>query len=114
MTNRIECHNRAGDVVAVALVDDADYDRLSRYRWSLSGRARPRRAERLPGGRQRAIFLSRSVVGVPPGDPRQVWHVNGDSLDCRRSNLTVVDPALLRRRPSLLTHARATTQEEAR
>lgn len=47
----------------------------------------------LVGGRRRTIYLHREVMGLRPGDGKEVDHENRNPLDCRRSNLTVTDRA---------------------
>ena len=72
----------------VAVVDDADYEWLSRYRWMASmARAGYWRAVRWVGTRakHRAVFMHREIIGAQPG--QLVDHRNGDGLDNRRANL---------------------------
>jgi hypothetical protein len=67
-----------------ALVDDDDWIRLSRFSWNIH-----------PGGyasrvlyqdkRAHTILLHREVMNAPPGT--QVDHIDGNKLDCRKSNL---------------------------
>jgi hypothetical protein len=73
---------------AVALVDDADYDRLARFGWRLVPSGYVVRRERHRGGR-RVFYLHREVVGATHGDLLRVEHINGDKLDNRRANLRV-------------------------
>jgi hypothetical protein len=75
-----------GEVVAHALVDAADFLRLSRYRWCLGEHGFPVRRFG-PAERRRHHGLSRAVVEAPRGVV--VRHRNGDRLDCRRANLIV-------------------------
>jgi hypothetical protein len=75
----------------VALVDDDDYEWLSRWKWyAQRGRntfyaARNRRLSDCPG--PAIIFMHREIAG---SDGPQVDHVSGDGLDNRRSNLRPV------------------------
>lgn len=72
----------------VAIVDDADYETLSPFNWSLSHKGYARRS--IGGRGQRCeIYMARFVVGLEPGDERQVDHINGRRLDNRRSNLRI-------------------------
>ncbi len=72
----------------VALVDDADFEKLSKHRWCA---ARDKntfyavRSQWLGNGKQRRIWMHRVILRVPEG--KFTDHVNGDGLDNRRSNL---------------------------
>lgn len=77
-----------------ALVDPEDYARLSGYRWSVCRKDHrylyPRRTVRLGVGRKapcRGVFMHREIAGASAG--QIVDHRNGDTLDCRRSNLRI-------------------------
>lgn len=84
---------------AYALVDDADFEWLSQWRWSLNGRGYVSRTEylRLSNGkeRKRAILMHRVILGLERGDPRQGEHENRNRLDCRRSNLRIAERGML-------------------
>lgn len=76
----------------VALVDRADYDALARHKWNTVGPRDPRRqyvgrnaSRRAPP--PRGIYMHRVVSGAGPGDV--VDHLNGNTMDNRRSNLRV-------------------------
>ena len=78
-----------------AMVDDEDFDRLASFRWHAAGRA-PNNvygARRLPIERGAGIgYLHREVLQI--GDnPSFVDHINGNRLDCRKSNLRMCSPA---------------------
>lgn len=73
-----------------ALVDPADFDRLSQFRWNYSnGYAMNPRF--IWQGRKWSIAMHRYIMDLLPGDPREVDHINRDRLDNRRANLRVVD-----------------------
>lgn len=63
----------------VAIVDRADYDRLARYSWCISGRYA---SSRISG---QLIYMHRLLLNAPKG--MSVDHINGDCFDNRRSNL---------------------------
>ena len=75
----------------VALIDDADYESVTRFSWhALHDASGDWRAIR---GSRPQIQMSRFLFGLLVGDPRRVDHVNGDTLDYRRQNLRVCSQA---------------------
>ncbi len=79
--------------VQVAIVDDADYAWLSKYRW-YAGFDKPtqndyaKRHLAVGVNKYKKIKMHRDILGVT--DPKiQVDHKNGDTLDNRRENLRV-------------------------
>ncbi len=71
------------------LVDEEDYPVYSQFNWSASVLPRTVYAylRRNHEGKSRILFLHRVITGAPHG--MQVDHINGNGLDCRRSNLRV-------------------------
>ena len=67
-----------------AMIDDAD-ERLAGYTWRMTNNGYAIRAEKRKG-KTRRYLLHREVLGLDRGDPN-VDHINGEKLDCRRSNL---------------------------
>lgn len=69
----------------VAIVDDEDFENVSRYKWHTmrvlglfyAGRS---------GGGYRKVLLHRFILGLSSGDDH-VDHKDGDGLNCMRSNL---------------------------
>jgi len=94
----------------VALVDDADFEWLSRWRWSINRGAGVRatryavRGERR-GGHRLLITMHRVIMGAEEG--QLVDHVNGDGLDNRRSNLRFCDHAQNMRNRRISRHNKA-------
>lgn len=73
-----------------AIVDDADYGWLCRWRWCALRRGRRFYAVRMSrhsSGRQVKIYMHRQILGLVPGDGKHGDHINGDELDNRRCNL---------------------------
>lgn len=72
----------------VAIVDDDEFEWLSKWEWHFSGgyavRTRSRKHEGKTG---KAIFMHRIIMRTPPGMVTD--HINRDKLDNRRSNLRV-------------------------
>jgi hypothetical protein len=87
---RIPLRNRAKEIRAWALVDDEDAA-LSELRWCFNHGYAERR-ERVDGKYVR-VSMARVIVGLQRGDPREVDHINGDTLDNRRENLRIVTHA---------------------
>ena len=69
-----------------ALVDDEDFVRVSQHKWHCSGWGYPVR--RRGDGKQ---FLHRFIMGEPE---QIVDHINGNKLDCRKSNLRLANYSL--------------------
>lgn len=65
-----------------ARVDREDFARVSAFKWSTASK---RYARRSVNGRH--VYLHRFIVSAPKG--LDVDHINGDTLDNRRSNLRV-------------------------
>ncbi len=76
-----------------AIVDDEDYDWLSKYKWNLCGeegryygkRSGPRNGK----GNQTTIMLHREILGLSPGDSIYADHIDHDTLNCRKANLRI-------------------------
>lgn len=80
----------------VAIVDDDDYESLSRLKWCACGRAQNEYAVRAITCKgvknlSRIQFMHRAIMN-PPLD-MQVDHINGNKLDNRRTNLRLCTPA---------------------
>ena len=74
---------------AYALIDEADLEFASQWKWSYV-QGYGLRMMRRPDGGNRPVLLHRALLGLQPGDGRQVDHINRDKLDNRRSNLRIV------------------------
>ena len=77
----------------VALVDDEDYEDLSRYKWHARKIGRIWYAERNTprvAGRSTTVLMHRQVVGAAPG--QQVDHQDGNGLHNWRENLRYSTP----------------------
>lgn len=70
-----------------AVVDDSDYEELTRFRWHprrSRGTYYAQRAD-FSKGRRRTICMHRQITGAQRGEI--VDHINGDGLDNRNANL---------------------------
>lgn len=69
----------------VAIVDDEDYDELSRWKWCISSKGY---AVRNGSGQRKGqtIHMHREIIGVPP-DGMETDHKNQNKIDNRKVNL---------------------------
>lgn len=79
----------------VALVDAADYEWLSRWKWhsSAGGETTKPYACRnvvLGGVGHKTVRMHREILGLEDGDGKEVDHIDCDRLNNRRQNLRVV------------------------
>jgi hypothetical protein len=78
-----------------ALVDDADYEELSKHKWYAQWDHHThsfyaRRRIYLPNGTRAQESMHRHILGLERGDSRQGDHLNRKTLDNRRSNIRIV------------------------
>jgi hypothetical protein len=76
----------------VARVDDLDFARLSKFKWTFHREHRSEYAIRCvpntgPGPRQRMLKMHREILDVRPDEI--VDHRDGDGLNCQRYNLRI-------------------------
>ena len=74
----------------VALIDDEDFERVNQFNWHVSkqrGYWRARRNIRFKG-KQTTLLMTRYILNVT-GPKLDVDHINGKTLDNRRSNLRI-------------------------
>lgn len=88
---RIPLRRRDGTIRAHAIIDAEDAH-LAVHRWSLDRGYAKRNLPRA-GGKQRLVLLHREVLGLAPGDGHEVDHIDGDRLNCRRSNMRIATHA---------------------
>lgn len=75
----------------VALVDDADFERLNNYQWYAQKQVRQSRTtwyavRHSKGGTRRLLRMHREILSIV--DPKvEVDHVDGNGLDNRRRNI---------------------------
>jgi hypothetical protein len=93
MAREIPIRNNAGEIVATALVDEADYPAVSRFKWQVNRRTGTDRRTAWVGGRPTNVQMHREIVGSTANDGTVVRHRNRNPLDNRRHNLLVLsDP----------------------
>ena len=76
----------------VALVDNEDYDKLSKYKWHAHINRNTFYVCRTAyNGKQVTVMMHREILGLSHGDKRQVDHRNQNGLDNRRTNLRIAN-----------------------
>ncbi len=79
----------------VALIDDADYEYLSQFKWSsLKSKTHHttyavRKTSTKGGLKMRSVLMHREVMGLAPADGKLVDHRNQNGLDNQRENLRI-------------------------
>lgn len=76
----------------VAIVDEEDFEKFGHQVWHVTGREPymyARRAYRPERGTWAHLLLHRQIANAPPG--AQVRFRNGNTLDCRKANLRVIE-----------------------
>jgi len=76
----------------IALVDDCDFDTISKYKWYAVHYKKIWYAERmstLPSGRRCTIRMHRQILGLSYKDGNYVDHINHNGLDNRKNNLRI-------------------------
>jgi hypothetical protein len=68
------------------LVDDEDFERLSKFKWEISTRGYVRARKQVAGHRKH-ILIHRMIMNAEDGD--LVDHINGNVQDNRKSNLRI-------------------------
>lgn len=66
-----------------ALVDDCDFDELSKFKWQFNSGYASRKIWR--NGKSANVYMHRILLNFPSGI--EIDHINGDKLDNRRGNL---------------------------
>lgn len=75
------------------LIDEEDWERLKGYKWYADRQAVEKkgkyyfRTDIHENGKKTHIFLHRTIMCCSKGDGTNIDHINGNTLDCRRSNL---------------------------
>lgn len=74
----------------VAIVDAEDFEKFSAFKWHATFKGKTWYAARrisLGHSKSRIVYLHREIL--QPSDELLVDHINGNGLDCRRSNIRV-------------------------
>lgn len=68
-----------------AIVDDEDFDFLSKYKWKINPRGYIYRNFYKGNGHSTSVLMHRKIMSAPKG--MEIDHINNDKLDNRKSNL---------------------------
>lgn len=77
----------------VAIVDVADYDWLSEFKWYAAFASNIQSFYAVRRSGHDRVYMHREILGLVGGDKRFGDHISGDTLDNRRSNLRVATHA---------------------
>lgn len=73
------------------LLDDKDYEYVSKYRWYITSDGYAARST-YPNGACYTVMMHRHILNLERGNKMQVDHINGNRLDNRRNNLRLCTP----------------------
>ena len=97
-TALIPLRARDGSIRAYAIIDAADAEWVSQWRWHLTNEGYAARGEYVGGGRSqqtvRCFKMHRELLGLTRSDKATVDHINRNRLDNRRCNLRSLDNAV--------------------
>ena len=74
-----------------AIVDDADFEWLNQWEWSVKKTAGLFYAVRATHKGGQTHYMHRQIMGLKKGDGKQIDHINRTGIDNRRSNLRLCD-----------------------
>jgi len=86
---KIPLRNKAHEIVAYALVDKEDEERVSKFSWCFSASGYAQTSIRCETGKTKSIKMHRFVLGAKPEDPC-IDHKNHIKIDNQRGNLSFV------------------------
>lgn len=72
-----------------ALVDDADHESLSQFKWSASRSRRDLFYAKGQDRNQKRVYMHRVILGLQRGDKRQVDHIDNNGLNNQQENLRI-------------------------
>ncbi len=72
-----------------ALVDEADFEELSKYKWYVTKSHRDLYARRKVHKTNSCIYMHRQILGLTKKDKMDTDHINHNTLDNRRCNLRI-------------------------
>lgn len=81
-------HIKSGKIRKFAMVDDIDFERINKWRWSACLMRKAKWCYAVTFVKGKPIYMARLITNAPKG--KVVDHINGNTLDNRRCNLRVV------------------------
>ena len=76
-----------------AMVDDEDFDELSKYNWCVekksNGMFYASRSSLSNKEKRHTVYMHRQILGLTKNDGKQTDHINHNGLDNKRSNIRV-------------------------
>lgn len=90
------------------IVDDEDFERLSKFKWRLIGKGYAARSVYSRGSEVERTneYMHREILGLRKGDKILADHINGNTLDNRRANLRICSDAENSRNRKIASHNR--------
>jgi hypothetical protein len=85
MKEIVVCSKKYGD--RIALVDDEDYEKLYKFRWSLWARPKNNQYYAETTINKKKVFMHRFLMGFP--DKKNVDHIDGNGLNNQKTNLRI-------------------------
>jgi hypothetical protein len=78
----------------IVLIDEEDYDRVSKYNWYIShykSNIKYCVTHVNINGKKTTLKLHRFIIGLDHGDKRIINHIDGNGLNNKKSNLEICD-----------------------
>lgn len=76
-----------------ALVDDEDFDKVSKIRWHITNSGKVKYARNRDSKRGLNTHMHRLILGLPTGGSQIVDHKDGNGLNNQKSNLRICTPS---------------------
>lgn len=84
----------------VALVDDCDYELVSKYTWH--GHFKHGKWDACASINYSSMTMGRFLLGLAYGDKRRMEYINGDKLDNRRANIRIEQKNQIKRHDGIV------------
>lgn len=107
-TVEMDCYDNIGNVIATTLLDKEDIDIILGKKWKTATKGIHVKKIYITTGNQHnggPFYLHRLILNAPPGI--EVDHIDGDTLNNRKSNLRFADRKIQTRNRSHRAHSRS-------